>query len=130
MKNKDKVRTVSAILKSTPKYKVVDKISDIFHRRTLPERNRIYVFCRNREISDLFLRDAEAEGFFFADGGLPTSKDYSDIYAVYPSKVISYVGWAGHVLFRNAGSMTPAQTGGLVRVDYEKYIRGNKEYVM
>lgn len=130
MKKTEKVRTVSVLLNSTSKYKVADRISDVLHRRTLPAKNRIYVFCKNREISDRFLRDAEAEGFLFADGVLPTSKGYSDIYAIYPDKTITYVGWAGHVLFRNAGSMTPAQTGGLVRVDYDKYICGNKKYVM
>ena len=81
----------------------------------------IFIYCRSRNIAARFLADAEAEGFTFGDGKMPTEKEYSDIYSLHDDLTISYIGWAGHMAFRNA-------VGNIVKVDYGKYMAGASEY--
>ncbi len=82
-----------------------------------------FIYCRSRNIADRFLADAESEGFTFGDGAKPTNKEYSDLYSLHDDFTISYTGWAGHVLFRNAA-------GNIVRIDYGRYIAGAADYRM
>lgn len=93
-------------------------ISRIRYRK---QPRHVYVYCRGRNIAARFLADAEAEGFSFGDGQMPTAKEYSDIYSLHDDLTISYTGWAGHVAFRNAA-------GNTVRIDYGKYIAGAPDY--
>lgn len=80
-----------------------------------------FIYCRSRNIADRFLADAESEGFTFGDGVRPTNKECSDLYSLHDDLTISYTGWAGHVLFRNAA-------GNIVRIDYGRYIAGAPDY--
>ena len=80
-----------------------------------------FIYCRSRNIANRFLADAESEGFTFGDGVKPTNKEYSDLYSLHEDLTISYTGWAGHVLFRNAA-------GNIVRIDYGRYIAGAPDY--
>ena len=89
--------------------------------RNLPRHT--FIYCRSRNISARFLADAEAEGFTFGDGKKPAEKEYDDIFSLHDDLTISYTGWAGHVLFRNA-------VGNLIRIDYGKYIAGASDYQM
>ena len=80
-----------------------------------------FIYCRSRNIANRFLADAESEGFTFGDGAKPTNKEYSDLYSLHDDFTISYTGWSGHVLFRNAA-------GNIVRIDYGRYIVGAADY--
>ena len=88
------------------------------------QRKSVYIYCRSKSIAYRFLSDAEQEGFLFADGKRPTQKDHWDIYALNEDLTISYTGWAGHVIFKNA------LAGNVVRIDYGRYITGVKNYLI
>ena len=87
--------------------------------RNLPRHT--FIYCRSRNISARFLADAEAEGFTFGDGKKPAEKEHDDIYSLHDDLTISFTGWAGHVMFRNAA-------GNIIRIDYGKYIAGEPHY--
>ena len=82
-----------------------------------------FVSCRSKNIARRFLADAEAEGFTFADGTMPTQKETWDIYAIRPDLTICYAGWASHLLLKHGG-------GNVVKIDYGKYISGATDYQM
>lgn len=82
-----------------------------------------YIFCRSSNIARLFLVNAAKEGFSFGNGDSPHEKETSDLFTINDDFTISYLGWAGHVLFKNAG-------GNIVRIDYGKYLSGAKDYIM
>ncbi len=88
---------------------------------------KIFVFLRSGNICERFLKEAEAEGFTFGDGELPTQRERSDIYALHQDWTISYVGWAGHLAFHHP-EISSAEP--LVRVDYGKYLSGREDYVL
>ena len=92
-----------------------------FRYRRLPRHT--YVYCRGRNVAKRFLADAEAEGFTFGDGMMPTAKKYDDIYALNDDLTISYTGWAGHMLLKQG-------KGNVVKIDYGKYIAGAADYLM
>ena len=92
-------------------------------RNLLSLNGRIFVYLRNRNISELFLKNAEAEGFTFSDGVKPTERHDSDIFALHHDRTINYVGSVGHMAFQCAAD-------GIVRVDYEKYLAGAENYIL
>ena len=85
--------------------------------RNLPRHT--FIYCRSRNISARFLADAEAEGFTFGDGKKPAEKEQDDIYSLHDDLTISYTGWAGHVMFRNAA-------GNIIRIDYGNILQENR----
>ena len=76
---------------------------------------RVYVYLKDEETAMRFLSHAESEGFTFEDGVNPTDRHYSDLYAVHPNGILSYVGAIGHIEY-DSGSYS------VVRIDYEKYL--------
>lgn len=83
-------------------------------------RGDVYVFLRNAEIGEQFLRNAEAEGFTLG-GEKPTAKPYAEVMALHDGTV-SYVGANGMIRF-GCGD-----TAVFHRVDYEKYMSGAEDY--
>ena len=79
-----------------------------------------FVYFRTPDLCKKFMRAAEDEGFTFGDGGLPSKRDTADIFAIHEDKTITYVGSIGHIAF---------QANARVRVDYEKYIAGEEDYL-
>lgn len=88
---------------------------------------KVYVYLRNEVIVRKFLKDAENEGFTFGDGEKPTARPGNDLYVVNCDWRISHVGWAGHMAFRSAKRIGEHK---LIRVDYEKYLLGEEEYLI
>lgn len=88
---------------------------------------RVYVYLRTRELQELFLHSAEAEGFTFTDGVKPTIRETDDIFALNNDLTINYVGFVGHMAFKIAVRVGDRQ---LIRVDYEKYIAGSADYII
>lgn len=88
---------------------------------------RVFVYLRNEVIAGKFLQDAEKEGFTFRDGEKPTARPGSDLYSVNRDWTINLVGWAGHMAFRAAKTIGEQE---LLRVDYEKYLFGDEDYLI
>lgn len=88
---------------------------------------KVYVYLRDEVIARKFLQDAENEGFTFGDGEKPTARPGNNLYVVNRDWTISHVGWAGHMAFQSAKSIGEQE---LIRVDYEKYLLGEEEYLI
>ena len=86
--------------------------------------DRVFVRLASTNLSRLFLQNAEAEGFTWSDGKKPSEVDRSeDIVAIHPGFTINGVGWAGHMMFKQAGNQ-------IIRVDYGKYLAGAEDYLI
>ena len=87
----------------------------------------IYVYLASSALCDLFLQNAEKEGFTFGDGVKPAERERDDIFALNNDWTINYVGFVGHMAFANANNVINKK---LIRVDYGKYLSGNKDYII
>ena len=88
---------------------------------------KVYVYLRDEVIARRFLQDAENEGFTFGGGEKPTARPGNNLYVVNCDWTISHVGWAGHMAFQSAKRIGEQE---LIRVDYEKYLLGEEEYLI
>jgi hypothetical protein len=88
-------------------------------------KGRVYVYLANKAIAERFMKDAEDECFAFGDGVKPTERETDDIIALNKDHTINYLGWCGHLAFKNPKAFCPRP---LIRVDYIKYITGEKHY--
>ena len=77
---------------------------------------RVYVYLKDEETAQRFLRDAEAEGFTFGDGVRPTERHWSDLYAIHPDGTLNYVGANGHIAYGSGADS-------VVRIDYSQVIQ-------
>ena len=73
---------------------------------------RVYVHLKDEETAMRFLQQAEAEGFTFGDGVIPTYKHWSDLYAIHPDGTLNYVGTIGRIEYCS-------DADSVVRIDYE-----------
>ena len=85
---------------------------------------RIYIYLDNEKIGKRFLQDAENEGYRFGNIK-PTKNGWSNVIALKDKKQLSYVGFVGHMSFQCGGG----DGGSLTRVDYEKYARGDTDFL-
>ena len=88
---------------------------------------KVYVYLKDEVIARRFLKDAENEGFTFGDGEKPTARPGNNLYVVNRNWTISHVGWAGHMAFQSAKYVGEQE---LIRVDYEKYLLGEDDYII
>ena len=88
---------------------------------------KVYVYLKDEMIARRFLQDAEKEGFTFGVGEKPTARPGNNLYVVNPDQTISHVGWAGHMAFQSAKYVGEQE---MIRVDYEKYLIGEENYVI
>ena len=88
---------------------------------------KVYVYLRGEVIARRFLQDAENEGFTFGDGEKPTARLGNNLYVVNRDWTISHVGWAGHMAFQSAKRIGEQE---LIRVDYERYLLGEENFVI
>lgn len=84
----------------------------------------IYIYLDTEKIGKQFMQDAENEGYRFGKIK-PTQNGWSNIIALENRKQLSYVGFAGHVNFQCNGG----DDGGLTRIDYEKYVNGDENFL-
>ncbi len=98
------------------------KISDL-----ILKNRTVYIYSADAQTRCAFMRDAEAEGFMFGDGVLPTERRADDIMAVGGDKTICYLGFVGRIAFRNADKVHGKK---LIRVDYKKYSSGERKYII
>lgn len=67
-------------------------------RDTIRQYNRkVYVRIDTASDGDRFLRQAEAEGFRFSDGVLPSARPWAKLFSLTPDGVLSYATFAGHM---------------------------------
>lgn len=93
----------------------------------LSHEGRIYVYLASENLSKLFLKHAEEEGFTFGDGVKPTKRETDNLFALNPDWTISYVGYIGRIAFH---STTQISEKPLFKVNYAKYLAGNDQYLM
>lgn len=91
-------------------------------KELLNDGKKVYVFLGNEKIIQRFSFDAEKEGITFGDGVKPTQRPLDDIMALNPDGTICFLGFAGRM---NYWSNKEA-----VRIDYEKYVGGDDDYVI
>ena len=95
-------------------------------KELLEKKTRIWVYLRDEETIELFLRQSENEGFRFADGEVPHARR-ADMYAVYPGR-LNTLNFVGHLALqcraKNVG------TDYLKIVDYRKYIENEDDYLL
>ena len=77
---------------------------------------RVYVYLKDEETAQRFLRDAEAEGFTFGDGVKPTDRHWSDLYAIHSDGTLNYVGAIGHIEYGSG-------VDSVLRVDYTQLLQ-------
>ncbi len=81
----------------------------------------VYVRFNTKELCRQFLQQAEWEGFTIGEDGKPTDIELTDVLAVQPEKKLCHLGWASHMAYH-------ANPKNVIRIDYEKYINGEKKY--
>lgn len=71
--------------------------------RTLTELSqldgRVYVHMKTSQTEEQFLRQAEAEGFTFTNGGKPTNGKQSNFMAINSDHTINYIGVFGRMAY-------------------------------
>ncbi len=98
--------------------------------KELAKKNgRVYVYLKDKVVGDIFINQAKVEGFTFEDGVLPndSKRGYETIMAVNHNGTLNYVGTSGRIAF--GGGFKKIGDEKLIRVDYEKYITGDKNYI-
>ena len=94
-------------------------------RKLLNPGTKVYMWFATKEDAQAFLEQAEGEGFTFADGALPTSREPDDLMAIHDDLTISYLGFVGRI----ACNMASESGGKLhVRIDYGRYRGGEANY--
>ncbi len=68
-------------------------LRDTLHNYT----GKVYVRIDTASDGDRFLRQAEAEGFRFSDGVLPSARPWAKLMALTPDSTLSYATFAGHL---------------------------------
>lgn len=89
---------------------------------------RVYVYVPSKNIRRLFLKNAQEEGFMFADGVKPTRRRaYDDIYALNKDFTLNFVGYNGHIAFHHPEVPNDYN---LIKVDYAAYLSGAENYII
>ena len=89
---------------------------------------RVYVYVPSKNIRRLFLKNAQEEGFRFADGVKPTRRRaYDDIYALNKDFTLNFVGYIGHIAFHHPEVPNDYN---LIKVDYAAYLSGAENYII
>lgn len=86
---------------------------------------KVYVRFSCNELCKEFYQKAEKEGFRFGNIK-PTECEPNDLIAIQEDLKLAFVGFAGHLAYHNP----QAVAGGLTRIDYERYISGDEDYLI
>ncbi|MBQ9882373.1 MAG: hypothetical protein IJM42_07195 [Synergistes sp.] len=86
----------------------------------------IYISFENDDIRDLFMKNAEAEGFTYRDGTKPAERKIPYGYGVFlrQDRTILAARYAGRV-----SCSVPGMERGNLMVDYGKYLAGCDDYL-
>ena len=86
-----------------------------------PEKH-IYVLFNNQALCRQFLAQAEWEGFTI-DDKKPTEIEWTDALAVQTDKKLCHLGFASRMALHSSQK-------NIIRIDYEKYINGARNYTV
>jgi len=92
-------------------------------KELLQHGKKVYIVLPTKAMQYRFMSDADREEITFGDGVQATDRMASDIMALLPSGHICFVGWAGRMCFKLGGNA-------VFRVDYEKYISEEDDYLL
>lgn len=92
-------------------------------KELLKNEKKVYIYLRNRTTEYRFMSDAEHEGITYGDGVKPTERPVDDIMALHDDGTICFLGWAGRMAYHYSKDAVK-------RIDYEKYINGDAEYLI
>lgn len=92
-------------------------------RELINNEKKVYIYLRNRATEYRFMSDAEREGITYGDGVKPTERPVDDIMALHDDGTICFLGWAGRMAYHYSKDTVK-------RIDYEKYISGETEYLI
>ena len=91
-------------------------------KKFISKNKKVYFFMKDKDTCFRFYQDAEAEGITFS-GIKPTEKGTTDLVALLDSGEICYVGWAGRMCYHNCKI-------NVLRIDYAKFISGEKDFLL
>lgn len=89
-------------------------------------KGRVYVLLADEPTGAAFMQQAEAEGFSFADGVIPTARTAAQVMALNRDRTLNYVGAVGMIAFGSGAKRVGGER--LIRVDYAKYAAGVRTY--
>lgn len=92
-------------------------------RELIGREDKIYILLSSKPIRYRFMSDAALEGITYGDGVPATDREVEDIMALRPDGTICFLGWAGHMCYHHS-------EGSVLRIDYERYISGDPDYVI
>ena len=92
-------------------------------KQLIGKEQKVYIVLKNKAIMFRFISDAEYEGITFGDKVKPTERTPEDIMALQADGTICYLGWAGRMCYHSSKH-------NILRVDYEKYILGDENYLV
>lgn len=78
---------------------------------------KVYVYLKDKETGERFIRQAEHESFTFCDGELPTKRNFEEYMAVNPDFTLNYIGTIGRISIQ-----TKSKSSTKV-IDYSEYIK-------
>lgn len=88
-----------------------------------PERNIVF-YLGSAAVRCCFLLNSEKEGFTLANGQKPTEAGDEECFVLHPDGKLCYLGWAGRMKYRSK------QAGDYIKVDYEKYLDGDADFII
>lgn len=92
-------------------------------RDLINNEKKVYIYLRNKATEYRFMSDADREGITYGDGVKTTERAVDDIMALHNDCTICFLGWAGRMAYHYSKDTVK-------RVDYEKYINGETEYLI
>ena len=93
-------------------------------KELISNEKKVYILLKTKAIQYRFMSDAEREGITYGDKVTATERHVDDIMALQPDGTICFLGWAGRMCYHYA------RQNNIVRVDYEKYVSGNADYMV
>ena len=88
----------------------------------IEENESVWIYCKDEALQIQFLEQAENEGFLALNGQKPTELFHHQLYGINDDMTMGYLAvmiWC----------MTFKQGDTHVRVDYDKYISGDEDYI-
>ena len=108
--------------------KLYKEISQSFEnpyvKDTVGNNYRIYLYLGKQDGFRNFINYAKKEGITFGDNVDISTKPYADILALNENMTVNYVGMWGTMAFRHP----EASSRYVVRIDFAKYMAGEKDY--
>ena len=89
---------------------------------------RVYLYFSSKETKRRFMRQAANEGVTFQDGVCVMARPNDNIMALNHDMTVNFIGFAGNMAFRHPEAVVGDER--LIRVDFQKYMDGENEYIL